>query len=187
MPFWTREEDESSGGSAQLTASLHPCLAYSAPWVPKNFFNSLPLAWLILFSGLFWGVITSTISAAEPSITGVKHTLGGKVAFDLGPNPSRYHILQRSRELSEVSRGRPVAMVRGSSRPGIIADSSRPKDQGYYQLTDVDSAAPRILRLARTGSPGILQSSQPSHPGRTSPGISHGGEPDPLRATGSPG
>ena len=111
--------------------------------MPKNFFNSSPLTWLTLLSCLFWGVITSNVFATEPGVTGVGHTPGGKVAFNLDPNPSRYHILQRSRELSEVGRGRPVAMVRGSSRPGMIADSTRPKDQGYYQLTHVESAAPR--------------------------------------------
>ena len=135
-------------------------MAYSAPSVPKTFFNSSPLTWLTLLSCLFWGVITSNVFATEPGVTGVGHTPGGKVAFNLDPNPSRYHILQRSRELSEVGRGRPVAMVRGSSRPGMIADSTRPKDQGYYQLTHVESAAPRDtdrdgfsdwLELARPG------------------------------------
>ncbi len=92
---------------------------------------------------LLCGMATATLPAAEPAITSVGHTPGGKIAFDLRSEPGRYHILRRARALSDVTRGRPVAMVRGSSNPITIADSSRPKEQGYYQVTHLSSAADR--------------------------------------------
>lgn len=109
---------------------------------------------------LLCGVTTATLPGAEPAITSVGHTPGGKIAFELKSESGRYHILRRARTLSQVTRGRPVAMVRGSSNPTTIADSSRPKDQGYYQVTHLTSADARDsdrdgfsdwLELARPG------------------------------------
>ena len=75
-------------------------------------------------------------------------------------NIDSYHILKRSRDLQGLSRGRMVAMVRGSADPVSFQDSAPFKEQAYYRVETFDANAPRdsdrdgysdILELSRAG------------------------------------
>ena len=83
---------------------------------------------------------TALPGPANPKINSIGHTPGGKIAFELGPDPGGYHILRRSNALSELGSGRPVAIVRSNSSAVTIADSSRPKSRAFYQLSHFRSS-----------------------------------------------
>ena len=103
-----------------------------------------PLRTTILFAlALLAGATTPLTAEPEAVITAVRETPGGKITFDLNSDTNSYHILRRSRQLNRASRGRAVAIVRGTAAGTSIADSSRRRDQGYYQLTHLTSATTR--------------------------------------------
>ena len=107
--------------------------------MPRKFPQPLDLLQLTILGASCW--IGATLSGiANPEISSVGHTPGGKISFELGPDPGGYHILRRSHDLSEVGNGRPVAIVRSNSSRVTIADSSRPKSRAFYQLSHFRSS-----------------------------------------------
>ena len=121
-------------------------------------------------------LVLSTAAAApsgadpEPGITAVGETPGGRISFTLNSDTETYHILRRSRQLHRASRGRAVAMVRGTAEGVSIADSSRRKEEGYYQLTHLTAAASRdsdrdgVSDWVELNRPGVYNPLNPAPP-----------------------
>ena len=107
--------------------------------MPRQTFPLSALLRLTILGASCW-IGTTLSGTANPEITSVGHTPGGKIAFELAPDPGGYHILRRSHDLSEVGNGRPVAIVRSNSSAVTIADSSRPKSRAFYQLSHFRSS-----------------------------------------------
>lgn len=98
-----------------------------------------PIRFITIFAAfLCTQALLST--ATEPTIAEIGYTPGGKVSFTINSNPESYYLLRRSRDLAEVGEGRVVAMVRGTADPVTLTDSSRPKDQAYYQVVTHENA-----------------------------------------------
>ena len=121
-------------------------------------------------------LVLSTAAAApsgadpDPGITAVGETPGGRISFTLNSDTETYHILRRSRQLHRASRGRAVAMVRGTAEGVSIADSSRRKEEGYYQLTHLTAAASRdsdrdgVSDWVELNRPGVYNPLNPAPP-----------------------
>ena len=105
----------------------------------RKFPQPLDLLQLTILGASCW-IGATLVGIANPEISSVGHTPGGKISFELGPDPGGYHILRRSHDLSEVGNGRPVAIVRSNSSRVTIADSSRPKSRAFYQLSHFRSS-----------------------------------------------
>ena len=92
---------------------------------------------------LLAGAAALTAGERGPVITAVGATTGGKIRFEITSDSTSYHLLRRSPQLGRASRGRAVAMVLGSAEGASLADSSRRKDRGFYEVTHLTSAMSR--------------------------------------------
>ena len=126
---------------------------------------------LTILGTSFW-IAGALLCPANPVIKSIGHTPGGKISFQIGPDPGGYHVLRRSADLSDVGSGRPVAIVRSNSSPVTLADSSRPKTRAFYQLShfrsaqagDIDNdGLSDWLEMARPGYYNPLNPAPPVH------------------------